>query len=95
MMISKTAQNDNNEKTTTIMVVGSANQDLTTNTNVIPKIGETVMGEGGFATACGGKGANQAVAAAALNLAPVSMVCRVCDDVFGENLLNNFLKFQS
>lgn len=41
-----------------IMVVGSANQDLTSSTGVIPTIGETVMGNE-FATACGGKGANQ------------------------------------
>ena len=45
-----------------------------------------------FATACGGKGANQAVAAALLELAHVSMVCRVGDDLFGQNLLANFRK---
>jgi len=74
-----------------IMVVGSANQDLTSNTGVLPTIGETVMGQD-FATACGGKGANQAVAAASLALAPVAMVCRVGDDIFGQNLLSNFRK---
>ena len=52
-----------------ILVVGSANQDLTSNTDVIPVLGETVMGKD-FATACGGKGANQAVAAGMLGLAP-------------------------
>lgn len=75
------------------MVVGSANQDLTSNTEVLPTMGETVMGKD-FATACGGKGANQAVAAASLQLAPVAMVCRVGDDVFGQNLLANFRKFK-
>ena len=75
-----------------IMVVGSANQDLTSTTDVLPILGETVMGKE-FSTACGGKGANQAVAAAALGLAPVAMVCRVGDDVFGENLLGNFGRF--
>lgn len=75
-----------------IMVVGSANQDLTSNTDIIPTIGETVMGQD-FATACGGKGANQAVAAASLQLAPVAMTCRVGDDLFGQNLLSNFRKF--
>ena len=50
-----------------ILVVGSANQDLTSNTAVLPTIGETVMGKD-FATACGGKGANQAVAAALCQL---------------------------
>ena len=75
-----------------IYVVGSANQDLISYTNVIPVLGETVMGEN-FVTACGGKGANQAVAAACLGLTPVSMICRVGDDIFGENLLANFRKF--
>jgi hypothetical protein len=74
-----------------IMVVGSANQDLISNTGVLPTIGETVMGND-FAIACGGKGANQAVAAASLALAPVAMVCRVGDDIFGHNLLSNFRK---
>lgn len=72
-----------------VMVVGSANQDLTSNTDVLPTIGETVMGND-FATACGGKGANQAVAAACLGLAPTAMVCRVGDDIFGTNLLSQF-----
>jgi len=52
-------------------------------------MGETVMGKD-FATACGGKGANQAVAAASLEFAPVAMVCRVGEDLFGQNLLANF-----
>jgi len=43
-----------------------------------------------FTTACGGKGANQAVAAASLGFVPVSMLCRVGDDIFGKNLLDNF-----
>lgn len=76
-----------------IMVVGSANQDLTSNTDIFPTIGETVMGSD-FYTACGGKGANQAVAAASLGLAPVAMVCRVGDDIFGQNLLANFRKWK-
>jgi hypothetical protein len=75
-----------------IVVVGSANQDLTSNTNILPTLGETVMASGDFQTACGGKGANQAVAAACLQMAPVSMVCRVGDDIFGQNLLANFRK---
>eukprot|EP00537_Pseudo-nitzschia_pungens_P007165 CAMPEP_0172364768 /NCGR_PEP_ID=MMETSP1060-20121228/7817_1 /TAXON_ID=37318 /ORGANISM="Pseudo-nitzschia pungens, Strain cf. cingulata" /LENGTH=561 /DNA_ID=CAMNT_0013087845 /DNA_START=269 /DNA_END=1954 /DNA_ORIENTATION=+ len=72
-----------------ILVVGSANQDLTSTSDILPTLGETVMGKN-FATACGGKGANQAVAAASLNLAPVAMLCRVGDDLFGRNLLENF-----
>lgn len=77
----KMSSDDNN----LILVVGSANQDLTSNTAVLPTIGETVMGND-FGTACGGKGANQAVAAALCQFAPVSMVCRVGDDLFGQNL---------
>ncbi|KAG7351103.1 ribokinase [Nitzschia inconspicua] len=78
-------------KNNKILVVGSANQDLTSNSDVLPTLGETVMGKD-FATACGGKGANQAVAAGMLGLAPVEMVCRVGDDLFGQNLLANFRK---
>jgi len=72
-----------------IVVVGSANQDLTSYTPTLPTLGQTVMGDT-FETSCGGKGANQAVAAASLGLSPVSMVCRVGDDVFGDSLLSNF-----
>jgi len=72
-----------------ILVVGSANQDLVSYTPIVPTLGETVMGTD-FSTACGGKGANQAVAAASLRLAPVSMLCRVGTDLFGKNLLENF-----
>jgi hypothetical protein len=64
----------NNNK---ILVVGSANQDLTSNTDVLPVLGETVMGKD-FATACGGKGANQAVAAGMLGLAPGTCFCFDC-----------------
>jgi ribokinase len=78
-------QNDKN----LILVVGSANQDLTSTSDVLPKLGETIMGKD-FAIACGGKGANQAVAAASLGMAPVAMVTRVGDDLFGRNLLDNF-----
>ena len=85
---------DTASKPARIMVVGSANQDLISYTKIIPTIGETVMGKT-FQTACGGKGANQAVAAASLSLTPVSMVCRVGDDIFGTNLLNNFRKYRA
>jgi pfkB family carbohydrate kinase len=74
-----------------VVVVGSANQDLTSYTSAVPVLGQTVMGKA-FGTSCGGKGANQAVAAARLGVVPVSMVCRVADDVFGQSLLNNFRK---
>jgi hypothetical protein len=72
-----------------IVVVGSANQDLISNSDILPAIGETIMGMD-FATACGGKGGNQAVAAALLQMTPVTMICRVGDDLFGQSLLKNF-----
>lgn len=72
-----------------VVVVGSANQDLTSYTAAIPVLGETVMGTS-FETSCGGKGANQARAAASLEISPISMICRTGDDVFGKALLANF-----
>uniref|UniRef100_A0A6V2ECB8 Multifunctional fusion protein n=1 Tax=Ditylum brightwellii TaxID=49249 RepID=A0A6V2ECB8_9STRA len=74
-----------------VIIVGSANQDLVAYTPVLPTRGQTVMGTS-FVTSCGGKGANQAVAAASIGVSPngVSMVCRVGDDSFGQNLLSNF-----
>jgi ribokinase len=91
-MSTSTSDTDGNkQKNNLILVVGSANQDLTSKTEVLPALGETVMGTG-FSTACGGKGANQAVAAASLRMAPVAMLCRVGNDLFGKNLLENFRK---
>ena len=46
-----------------VVVVGSANLDLVARTSRLPKPGETVMGSN-FFEACGGKGVNQAIAAA-------------------------------
>ena len=70
-----------------IVVLGSINMDLVAVAPALPKPGETVMGDG-FATLPGGKGANQAVAAARLG-ADVCMIGRVGDDVFGPMLLEN------
>ena len=91
---SKTHDSDGNGDNNLILVVGSANQDLTSLTDVIPKLGETVMGRT-FGTACGGKGANCAVAAASIGRSigvDVQMTCRVGNDIFGQNLLKNFQK---
>lgn len=67
-----------------IVVVGSVNLDLVSKGNKIPAPGETVRGES-FQTFHGGKGANQAVAAARLGY-PVSMIAKVGDDDFGPRL---------
>ena len=70
-----------------ITVVGSLNMDLVVNTPRIPALGETVLGSG-FFTAPGGKGANQAVAAARLGGSVVMAGC-AGDDIFGQELLQN------
>ncbi|MBV9543438.1 MAG: ribokinase, partial [Chloroflexi bacterium] len=69
---------------TRIVVVGSLNMDLIVRVPSLPRPGETVAGES-LVYAAGGKGANQAVAAARLGAA-VSMVGRVGRDAFGREL---------
>jgi ribokinase len=71
-----------------IVVVGSANVDLTTFTDSFPRPGETIFGRE-FHLGFGGKGANQAVAARVCG-ARVSMVARVGDDLFGPATIANF-----
>jgi len=70
-----------------IVVVGSVTMDMVTLTPKIPLIGQTVIGTG-FGTTPGGKGANQAVAAARLGY-PVQMVGNVGTDDYGPKLLDN------
>ena len=70
-----------------IVVVGSVTMVMVTRTPQIPRIGQTVIGTG-FETTPGGKGANQAVAAARLGY-PVHMVGKVGDDAYGPALLKN------
>ena len=72
-----------------IVVVGSANVDLTTITDLFPRPGETIFGRE-FHLGFGGKGANQAVAARLCG-ARVSMVARVGDDLFGPATIRNFI----
>lgn len=67
-----------------IVVVGSVNLDFVCTVSRIPSPGETIPGDR-FQTFHGGKGANQAVAAARLG-ADVAMVARVGDDSFGNDL---------
>lgn len=70
-----------------IVVVGSANIDLTTFTDEFPRPGETIFGRE-FHLGFGGKGANQAVAARLCG-AEVAMVARVGDDLFGPATIQN------
>ena len=70
-----------------IVVVGSLNMDLVVKTRHIPMPGETVRGED-LQLIPGGKGANQAVAAARLG-ASVGMLGCVGGDAFGKRLLDN------
>lgn len=72
-----------------IVVVGSVNMDLVVRMHHLPRPGETVSGES-FQTIPGGKGANQAVAAARLG-ARVAMIARVGDDSFGTTLRHNLV----
>ncbi|RFB17376.1 ribokinase [Bacillus sp. HNG] len=68
-----------------IVVVGSLNVDMVVNVKQRPEWGETVLGHG-FFTGNGGKGGNQAYAAARLG-ASVAMLGCVGEDIFGEQLL--------
>jgi ribokinase len=74
-----------------IVVVGSANVDLTIFTGQFPRPGETIFGQH-FDLGFGGKGANQAVAARLCGAA-VHMVARVGDDLFGPATIKNFESF--
>lgn len=70
-----------------IVVVGSANVDLTCFTDRFPEPGETLFGEE-FHLGFGGKGANQAVAASYCG-AEAHLVARVGDDLFGPATIDN------
>lgn len=71
-----------------IVVVGSSNTDMVVKSRRIPAPGETVTG-GTFVVAPGGKGANQAVAAARLG-AEVTFVARVGADAFGDQAIAGY-----
>ena len=71
-----------------VLVVGSSNTDMIIRVPRIPRPGETVLG-GEFSMAAGGKGANQAVAAARAG-GRVTFVARVGDDDFGARALAAF-----
>ena len=71
-----------------ILVIGSANTDLIIQVENIPRPGETVLG-GTFLTASGGKGANQAVAAARLG-GRVRFIASISQDAFGKQLMQQY-----
>ena len=82
----KAAQHEREVRMSHIVVVGSSNTDLVAWVPHLPAPGETVSG-GQFMIAGGGKGANQAVAAARLGAA-VTFVARIGDDLFGRQTLD-------
>ena len=72
-----------------IVVVGSSNTDMIIKTPSLPRAGETVLG-GEFSMAAGGKGANQAVAAARAG-GNVTLIACLGEDIFGEQALEGFV----
>jgi ribokinase len=73
-----------------IVVVGSSNTDMIVKLSHLPKPGETVINVS-FAMAAGGKGANQAVAAARAG-GDVTLLTKVGNDLFGSQALEGFRK---
>jgi ribokinase len=73
-----------------IVVVGSSNTDMVVRVPHIPAPGETVLGAD-FMVIPGGKGANQAVAAARAG-ADVTFITCVSDDAFGKQSVENYKK---
>ncbi len=73
-----------------VVVIGSSNTDMVIKLERLPRPGETLLG-GDFIMAAGGKGANQAVAAARLG-GEVTFVARVGMDIFGEQAVQGFQK---
>ena len=71
-----------------VVVIGSSNTDLVVRADKAPAPGETVLGSG-FFMAPGGKGANQAVAAARAG-AKVVFITKLGKDMFGKTALANF-----
>ncbi|WP_138475560.1 ribokinase [Dyadobacter bucti] len=71
-----------------IYVVGSSNTDMVVKSHKLPMPGETVMG-GNFLMNPGGKGANQALSASRLG-GKVNFICKVGNDLFGKQALQQF-----
>jgi ribokinase len=68
-----------------VVIIGSSNTDMSVKASRIPGPGETVLG-GNFAISGGGKGANQAVAAARAG-GKVIFIARVGEDMFGDQVI--------
>lgn len=75
-----------------IAVIGSNMVDLIAYIDQMPKTGETLLADD-FAMGCGGKGANQAVAAAKLG-GRVMMMSKVGDDMFADNTIANLASYE-
>jgi ribokinase len=73
-----------------IIVIGSSNTDMVIKSRKLPMPGETILG-GTFLMNPGGKGANQAVAAARLG-GSVTLVAKIGKDVFGDEALKGFVE---
>jgi ribokinase len=73
-------------------VVGSINMDLILNMKKVPETGENVLGTS-YGYANGGKGANQAVAAAKQNVI-THLIGNVGNDIFGKDLINNLTTYK-
>src|SRR5450432_138146 len=73
-----------------IFVVGSSNTDMVVKTTRLPVPGETILG-GDFFMNAGGKGANQAVAAARLS-GNVTLVTKLGNDIFGNQTMEGLKK---
>ena len=71
-----------------ILVIGSSNTDMVIKSPHMPRVGETIIG-GDFLMNPGGKGANQAVAAAKWG-GRVTFMAKVGDDVFGDTAIKGF-----
>ncbi len=79
-----------NDRPVKLAVVGSCNIDLIAGVAALPQPGETVLG-GDLQTQFGGKGANEAIAAARLG-ASVTLIAKVGDDEFGRSYLEHLSK---
>jgi len=73
-----------------ILVIGSSNTDMVAKTTHLPEPGETVLG-GDFIMAPGGKGANQAVAAARLG-GNITFIAKLGNDIFGKQAIDQYNK---